>query len=135
MSAQNQDLESALLSAFEGAVRVIQTEKRSCVAKIDGLSMFLSPEDRERFLKDGKTCLMMQTQYPMSLDPAHVDQALLRRSAKFLAAMIMAATNPYNPYAVPHSLSMQFDENYLGFVVITWAHHIELLPEGTVENE
>lgn len=124
------ELEETLLRSLREIRQTIATEQREVIAVVNGLTSMMSAESRQQCLEDSTTCLMMSTEYPMIIDPAHVDDAVLRRSCRFLASLITQMLSDYNKYAVPLKIELLFDANYFGRLTIKWAHHVELLPEG-----
>ena len=126
-----QVLEDKLFQTLKTIISTIQNEKREVVAVLDGLSALMGESDRQQYKQDAETCLMMTTQYPMVLDPVHVDDAILRRSCKFLSAQIVGMLQHYNKYAVPFKTTLHFNAQYIGGVSITWTHHVELAAEGS----
>lgn len=125
-----QVLEDALLTTLVSIQKKIADDGREVMAVADGLTAFMSEEAREQCRLDATTCLMMSTEYPMFIDPTQVDEAVLRRSCRFVASLITQMLGDYNKYAVPLKVEFLFAPNYLGRLAIKWAHHVELLPEG-----
>lgn len=129
-----EQFETRLFDLLKQIRTTIQNERREVTAVMDGLTVLMSPQALTDFKKDAETCLMMTTQYPMVLDPAHVDEAILKRSSKFLAAQVAGALAQYNKYAVPHKLTFLFNAQFVGMVQIAWVHHVELLTDESTTD-
>lgn len=120
-------LESSILKTLLSLRETIPDTQKPRMAKLSGLTNFFPPATVEEFKeKHAETCLLFKTNFPMVIDPAHTDEAVIGRTSKFLASLILSSNVQYNKFAVPLNLYLDFDENLIGQAVIEWAHHIEL---------